>query len=61
MATKRNGIGHIKRSAPNRDYRRKHLQGALRVHCKSLTKETRRTETTAWMRACWKQIRAFAS
>ncbi len=61
MATHRNGIGHIKRTKPNRDFRRKHLQGAVRVRCKSLTRTDLRTATTGWLRGCLKQLREYAA
>lgn len=31
MSAKRNAFGRMKRSEPNRDYRRKHLKGAAKL------------------------------
>lgn len=56
MATKRNGIGQVKRTNPNRDFRRKHLQGAIRRHDALAPRIILRTASSAWLRKCWKLL-----
>jgi hypothetical protein len=57
MTVKRNGIGHIKRSAPNRDYRRKHIQGAIRKYG-GINPTGDLFPSTAFLRRIWATIQA---